>query len=223
MDKVHAIYDELTELDKIPYELAYYKKMVIKDVNNYLGIYTDGSTKSKGCFMDYEDIMKEKAFHKDTSAMIIPYAIKQYYMNGISVEDTILSCNDIYEFLYAAKGSESSSWLITNYNEQLRVSTSKLENHRCLRYYAGGLTTLSKLWTSGKRKDTIEAIEASTPVTLLLNVPKTELKDLTSKGVYKPRYSPDGKEFVRYPSLNKEYYINKAYEVIDSVTPTTNS
>ena len=210
IDKVHAIYDWLTEIDGIPYELVEYKKMIINDVNNYMGIYNDGSTKTKGVFETHADLIKSGAYHKDSSASIIPQALQEYFKNGTPIEDTINNHNNIYDFCYGVKGSGSYSWLLTTYNSDLKVAKSELMNHRFLRYYAGGNQTISKFWTKGKKQDGIDAIEANTPVTLALNIPKEEIFDY-KKGIKVEKIKE------RYPNLNKDWYISQTYKIVNKI------
>lgn len=72
-------------------EQATYDKLIIRDVNNYIGI-SGKKVKLKGAF----EI--DKAWHKDTSSKVVSKAIYEYYVNGTSPIDFILSHNDIYDF-----------------------------------------------------------------------------------------------------------------------------
>ena len=79
LNKIIKWWEELT---KLKLEYANYKQMIIRDVNNYISITTSGKVKTKGIFEDYDDIIKAGAYHKDTSAMIIPKALKAYSGEG---------------------------------------------------------------------------------------------------------------------------------------------
>jgi hypothetical protein len=72
-------------------EYVEYKKMVIRDVNNYCAVYTNGKYKAKGCF----EI--DKDYHKDHSMKIIPTALIEYFVNDIPVKDTLKNGN-IHDF-----------------------------------------------------------------------------------------------------------------------------
>lgn len=207
-DIVHKIYEEQTIIDSIPYEVVEYKKMVIKDVNNYLSIDIHDNVKSKNIFEDYEDIIKLSAYHKDTGAMIIPKALKEYYINNIPIEDTINNCNDIYEFCYGINGSSNYLWHLTEYDNTYKTAKSKLFNHRFLRYYAGGSQTLSKYWVKGAKLNTIDAVQAFTPVTIALYLPKKDILDYNKEGVIVKN---------RYPNLNKNWYIDQCKNIIKNI------
>lgn len=73
-------------------EYVEYSKMVIRDVNNYLSVKTDGKVKYKGAF----EI--DKDYHKDNSFKIIPIALSEYFVKGIPVEETIKNHTNIYDF-----------------------------------------------------------------------------------------------------------------------------
>lgn len=211
------IIKEVEQLTQLEFENVYYSKFVLRDVNNYISQYTNGDVKSKGVFEDYNDIINAGAFQKDTSAMIIPKALKAYYIEGIPVENTINKENSIYEFCYGNKGSNSYRWMLTTYNPDKGVSTSELFDSRFVRYYAGGYQTLSQLWVKGARPGTIQATQAQTPITLLMNVPKEDILDLDRRGEWKPRYDRENNIIYRYPNLNKNWYIQECYKIINQI------
>lgn len=67
------------------------KKVVQKDVNNYLIVMENGKVKSKGAYV--------KELNKlDNDLPIVNKALKDYFVKGIPVEDTINSCNELIEF-----------------------------------------------------------------------------------------------------------------------------
>lgn len=210
VELLNSIFEEITNICKIPYETNVYRKYVIRDINNYLAITESGDIKTKGVFETHADLIKSGAYHKDSSASIIPQALQEYFKNGTPIEDTINNHNNIYDFCYGVKGSGSYSWLLTTYNPDLKVAKSELMNHRFLRYYAGGNQTISKFWTKGKKQDGIDAIEANTPVTLALNIPKEEIFDY-KKGIKVEKIKE------RYPNLNKDWYISQAYKIVNKI------
>jgi hypothetical protein len=214
---IEEILNSISTLINIPIEIGYYKKMIIRDVNNYTSIDINNNVKTKGIFEDYQDIIKQGAYHKDTSAMIIPKALKAYYINNIPIEDTINNENSIYEFCYGNKGSSSYKWMLTKYNPDSGVSKSELFDSRFVRYFAGGTDTLSQFWIKGARNGSIQAVQAQTPITLLMNVPKEDILDLDKYGNHKPRLDRDGNIIYRYPTLNRQWYINECNKIINQI------
>lgn len=94
-DKKHIyleICDEWCEKTGLLLEHNTYKSLALKDENNYLGVFSDGSVKKKGMFVT------DKDWHNDHSFLIIPKAIEKYIVNGIKPEDYISNHDDIFDF-----------------------------------------------------------------------------------------------------------------------------
>lgn len=72
----------------MPLSLDRYQKLIIRDVNNYIGIYNEGTFKTKGAY----EISKD--FHKDPSAKICAIAAVHYYMGNSTIESAIDSLAD---------------------------------------------------------------------------------------------------------------------------------
>ncbi len=74
------------------------KKVIQKDVNNYIIVMENGKIKSKGAYV--------KSLNKlDNDLPIVNKALMDYFINGISVEDTINNCDDLIEFQKVVKVS----------------------------------------------------------------------------------------------------------------------
>lgn len=119
---VELVKNEMTELTGLYIEDSYYNKMVIRDVNNYLAEYIDGSVKYKGCF----EIDKE--FHKDPSMRIVPIALSNYFLKGIPVEETIKNHRDIYDFCLMLK-------INSNFIGEMRSLNDSITLSKTTRYY----------------------------------------------------------------------------------------
>jgi len=85
-------------------EFVDYKKMFIWDVNNYIGLYTNGKTKCKGRF-EWEDLQNNKPshLHKNKSHLIIPKAIYNYFINDILPEQYLQDNQNIFDYCAGAK------------------------------------------------------------------------------------------------------------------------
>ena len=77
---------------KLIMEKAYYNRMFIRDVNNYIGEYVDNKLKKKGIF----DTSKE--YHKDNSFLAVPKALVDYFINGTPIETSLKANTNIYDF-----------------------------------------------------------------------------------------------------------------------------
>lgn len=109
------------------YEYAEYNQMIIRDVNNYISEYTDGSCKYKGAF----EI--DKLLHKDPSMRIVPIAISNYFIKGIPVMKTLKNHDNIYDFclrLRVNRGWNAKMNTLTKHGE---IKERKLP--RTNRYY----------------------------------------------------------------------------------------
>lgn len=77
-------------------------KIAQKDVNNYVEVQADGSSKSKGGYL-VRGIAPAGAFNINNNACIVATALKEYFVHGTPVEETIMTCNDIFQFQLIAK------------------------------------------------------------------------------------------------------------------------
>lgn len=86
---------------KLTLEYVEYKRMFIRDVNNYLAQDCDGNIKRKGAY-EYE-----LEYHKDHSQLVVPKAAEAYLLYDIPPEHYVRSHPDIYDFMLRTKISGS--------------------------------------------------------------------------------------------------------------------
>lgn len=146
VEKYYEICNKWQEYTKLELEYVEYSKMVIRDVNNYLSVKTDGKIKYKGAF----EITKE--YHKDPSFAIIPKALSNYFVNNISVEETINNPKTIYDYCGRQKFKSDSYGEIhgIKYEHGLPVHyVEKQQKH--VRYYVSNKgNSLVKNYTNGQ-------------------------------------------------------------------------
>lgn len=94
LDELCDAWQELTSLS-LDYDL--FETVVQRDVNNYIGKFTNGKIKYKGTF----DI--HKAWNKDHSMRVVSQAVSDYFLKGTPVRETIESCEEIYDFCISQK------------------------------------------------------------------------------------------------------------------------
>ena len=124
IDRMHDINRWWMETTKYELERTDYKKIVFSTVNDYLAIKTDGEVKKKGDFLtDFE-------LHKNKSARIVPLALQQYFVNGIPIDDTICSHNNIFDFCLRQKASKDFHYEGIN-----RTTGEKKVYNKLIRYY----------------------------------------------------------------------------------------
>lgn len=96
--KAVDVTSEMTQITGLTYEFNEYKKMVIRDVNNYSAQYSiDNKIKHKGAF----EIDKE--LHKDPSMRIVSIALEKYFFEGIPIKHTIENHTNIYDYCLRLK------------------------------------------------------------------------------------------------------------------------
>lgn len=111
-----------------------YSKLVLADVNNYIAMYKDGKPpKAKGRFeWEPQDQKKVAALHKNKSFLVIPKAIYNYFVYGISPEQSLVENRNIYDYCGGLKAK--GQW----YFEERFVSESIVKMNKLnkiVRYY----------------------------------------------------------------------------------------
>lgn len=133
LEAIRKVNKQLTRETTLVIEEAFYNKMVIRDVNNYLAEYSD-STKDNEHIKLKGDFEIDKEFHKDPSMRIVPIALKNYFLYGTPMMDTIKADKDIYDFCLRLKTNSKSTpyfqYFDKEYNE---VKNIRLD--RTTRYY----------------------------------------------------------------------------------------
>jgi hypothetical protein len=74
-----------------------YRKLYIRDVNNYIGEFEDGSRKRKGAYEWKRD------WHQNHSALVIPKGAEAVLMDGEDAEALVMLHGDPWDFMYRAK------------------------------------------------------------------------------------------------------------------------
>ena len=78
-------------------ERAHYKTLFIRDCNNYIAQYADGSVKRKGAY-EYE-----VQFHQDASALVVPKVAEKVLLTGAGIRETLSQWTDIHDFMIRVK------------------------------------------------------------------------------------------------------------------------
>lgn len=102
-NEVRAWWEKSTRLTL---EEALYRRMFIRDVNNYIAQYEDGEVKRKGAY-EYE-----MGWHQNHSALVVPKVAEKVLLEGAPIRQTVEQWSDIYDFLLRTKVPRSSKLLI---------------------------------------------------------------------------------------------------------------
>ena len=128
-------------------------KIAQKDVNNYVEIQEGGKAKAKGGYL-VKGISTVGAFNINNSCCIVATAIKEYFVNGTPVEETIENCNDIFQFQIIAKAG-------AKYKEAYHVVGDRKEQvQKVNRVYATADTRYGRLFKVKAEDDTTAKIES---------------------------------------------------------------
>lgn len=193
-DKVEKIRQWWCKVTKLKFDTAYYAKMVIADVNNYLAIYTDGKLKKKGIF----DVTTD--YHKNPSYLIIPKALEQYYVKGQDIKSYVLS-PDHSIFDYCGGVKKKKNFTLNLYKDFGNMELCE-EQQKVTRYAVTQKTddagVLVKDFHDGRK------------TRVLADALVTPLNDI------KPDYTQAG----RY-NLDYNWYVKECKKIIDGIQPPT--
>ena len=184
MPKIYTINEEWQNRTGFILEEDKIKKIVQKDVNNYVLIKSDGEVKTKGAYVTY-GISAVGAWNINNNYTIVKKAIIDYFVKGRPVEETINSCNDILEFQYIAKASSKYTHCYHI------VDGKKVPVQMVNRVYA----------TKDKRYGTLYKVHKETGR-------PAKIEDLPKHCII------DNRNELGIQDIDKEHYIQKAYKMI---------
>ena len=96
VDKYLEICKEWSQRTRMNLDHDFIKKIIQKDVNNYIYVKEDGSIKSKGAYVKKLSLI-------DNDLPIVNKAIKEKLINNIEIEDTINNYNNLMDFQKCVK------------------------------------------------------------------------------------------------------------------------
>lgn len=192
LDAIRAVNEQLTKETTLTIEEVIYSKMVIRDVNNYLAVYED-STPEKEHIKLKGDFEVDKEYHKDSSMRIIRLAVKNYFVNGIKIEDTIKNHTNIYDFCLRLKLNSTTKGIFRHFDKNMQIVDEDLS--RTTRYYIGhGLSSGALLKDFGDGR--ISGVNVGYQAILFNKFEKKEMKDY---------------------NINYSFYISEAYKLKNAV------
>lgn len=138
---VAAITDWWQKLTGLTLEQKSYLALHSRDVNNYVSIEFDGSTKRKGIFGRSGVISPDSTAGKHPDLDICSDAVVDYLSKGTPLAQTIIGCRDIRKFL-RVRGAKGGA----------RLASSTVNLGRAVRwYYAAGCVDYIVDATSGNK------------------------------------------------------------------------
>lgn len=127
-DQYKQICDDWQKQVGLQLEYADYSKMIIRDVNNYLAIYTDGKLKRKGAYQ-YEGL----GWHQNQGGLVIPMAAEAEMLTGVPVREFIANHlkdpSNRWDFVLRTKVPRSSKLMM------VKDDGSEVQQQNICRYY----------------------------------------------------------------------------------------
>ena len=227
-DKVQKIHDEWEIMTDSILEDTFYKKIINRDVNNYIAEIIDENNntlyfKYKGCFEIDRD------FHKNHSKRIVPIALANYYINGVKPIETIYNhfleddysfCKNygVFDFCLGSKMKGKNKLFARTTNSN---SVNDLQLGRVTRYYVSndGVELIKKLPPSESNylTETDKHPENQMNMFDIIEDVKVDPKDRETsieagwKSTVFNKYIDDDYD------LNYSYYINEVNKIINKI------
>ena len=133
LDLIRQVNEQLTKETGLVIEEVLYSKMFLRDVNNYGAVYEDSTPEHEHIKLK-GDFEIDKEFHKDPSMRIVPLAVKNYFVYGTPIEETIKKDRDIFNFCMQLKTNSSSTAFFRHLVDGKLVDE---QLHRMTRYLIG--------------------------------------------------------------------------------------
>lgn len=96
-------------------EYAYYSRMFIRDVNNYIAEYEDGSLKRKGAYEYKLD------WAKNHSSLVIQKAVEAKLIHNTDIREFITNHQDIFDFFLRAKVPRTSKLIFRTEDNDTQI------------------------------------------------------------------------------------------------------
>lgn len=203
--QIEDICKKWCEITKLELEHAFYKKMVIVDVNNYIAISDKGKIKKKGLFETFEVTETDKPdfYHKNISFLIIPKALEEYYVNGKDYKEYIMKNRNIHDFLAAIKKKKDFALVLKTIQSGGQGYSEIVydEQQKVTRYFAskeGG--RLVKKFHGGKKGSGDVIVLRDSLVTVVNKIEENDTE----------KYFKD---------VNYNFYFNEVKKVINKIDP----
>ena len=105
MDHVEVVCAWWMHMTGLNLEPMRYRRMFLRDVNNYIGQYEDGSVKRKGT---YE---WKAGWHQNAGGLVIPKVAEKVLVDDAPIRETVRGWTDLHDFMLRVKVPRSSHLL----------------------------------------------------------------------------------------------------------------
>ena len=199
--KVKEIISNWEKMTKMEMESVIYKKVIRANINNYLAVDEKGKTKEKGYFISkpLDDPFMEISRSHDF--VIIPIAIREYFLNNTPVKETIIKHTNIYDFCASFK-----------VDKKYTVLWNGIKQQRLNRFYVSkqGAYLYKQ---SPESKEPENMLKGFTVNIFNVFVDKEQIKIFTTEeGELDLTYF---EETLQKYNINYSYYINECKKIIN--------
>jgi hypothetical protein len=168
LERFYAICKEWEQYADHDLEYSFYHKMIIRDVNNYLIIKTDGGVKEKGAFVtSRSELPVVNELKMAFNMPVVAEAVHQYFVNNIYPEDFIPYHEDIIDFCISQKvgGQYEVRFFELSYDQHDQPVQIEHDCQKTNRFYVS--KTGGKLMKYKKDQGSYENLVKGRKVTLL--------------------------------------------------------
>lgn len=115
MNRLYAVKSWWEELTGLQLEEAIYKRMFIRDVNNYLAEYENGEVKRKGAYEYKLD------WNQNFSALVVPKVAEKVLLHDVNIRDAVENHPDFMDFMLRAKVTKGTRLIIEKEGEDVVI------------------------------------------------------------------------------------------------------
>jgi hypothetical protein len=190
LPRIHAVNESWMARTGLVLEEEKIKKIVQKDVNNYIMVMDNGRVKLKGGYVT-SGISAAGAWNVNNNYTVVKRAIIDHFVKGIPPRETIMASTDILEFQFIAKVSGKYSKVFHS------VAGEEVPMQKVSRVYATpdkDMGTLYKVHATSGRTSKVENLPAHCVV--------------------------DNLNLLTLDDIDREHYVQRALRMIEDFIPS---
>jgi hypothetical protein len=197
-DRVHAVCQEWEKFTRLTLENVEFKRMMIRDVNNYIAVKLDDSVKRKGCY-EYD-----RDHHQNHGALVVPKVAELVLVHGADITTTVRNHTDVMDFMLRFKAGRGDHLMLDG-----------VEQQKTCRYYVsteGGTLVAVRPPVAGKKGGDYKKSASCT---------EADYTRLNVTGVYNPTiHTKNGSVYGETRTeVEKGWKVTICNDILDCVNP----
>lgn len=109
---LHSVVSWWEGITRLKMEFSNYRTMCVRDVNNYIALYTSGKVKRIGAYeWKLERDGGRLRWDQNHSALVVPKVAEQVLLHGAPIRETVEQWGNLYDFMLRTKVPRSSHLL----------------------------------------------------------------------------------------------------------------